>query len=42
MESENITVHDYKEIDEEILQNIIENNLADLIHFARIILNLNK
>lgn len=38
----NIAVHDYKEIDEEILQNIIENNLTDLIHFARIILNLNK
>lgn len=38
----NIAVHDYKEIDEEILQNIIENNLVDLIHFARIILKLNK
>ena len=35
----NIAVHDYKEIDEEILQDIIENNLNDLMEFARIILN---
>lgn len=38
----NIAVHDYKEIDEQILKEIIENNLTDLIDFARIILNLNK
>lgn len=38
----NIAVHDYKEIDEEILKDVIENNLDDLINFARIILNLDK
>lgn len=31
----NIAIHDYKELDEEILQNIIENNLNDLLEFAR-------
>jgi len=36
----NIAVHDYKEIDEKILQDVIENHLNDLIEFARIILNL--
>lgn len=36
----NIAVHDYKEISEEILQSVIENNLTDLTDFARIILNL--
>lgn len=36
----NIAVHDYKEIDEEILQDIIENHLNDLMDFARIVLNL--
>lgn len=38
----NIAVHDYKEIDEEILRDIIENNLTDLINFARIILKSNR
>lgn len=37
----NIAVHDYKEINEEILQSVIENNLSDLTDFARIILNVN-
>ena len=37
----NIAVHDYKEIDEDILKEVIENHLNDLIEFARIILNLN-
>lgn len=37
----NIAVHDYKEIDEEILKDVIEKHLNDLIEFARIILNLN-
>ena len=37
----NIAVHDYKEIDEDILKDVIENHLKDLIEFARIILNLN-
>ena len=36
----NIAVHEYKQIDEEILQSIIEKNLNDLLEFARIILNL--
>lgn len=36
----NIAVHDYKEINEDILQSIIDNNLSDLTDFARIILNL--
>ena len=34
----NIAVHDYKEIDEEILKDVIENHLNDLIDFARILL----
>lgn len=36
----NIAVHDYKEIDEEILQDIIENHLTDLTDFARAILDM--
>lgn len=32
----NIAVHDYKEIDEEILKDVIENHLRDLLDFARI------
>lgn len=36
----NIAVHDYKEIDEKILKDVIENHLNDLTDFARIILNL--
>lgn len=35
----NIAVHDYKEIDEEILKDVIENHLTDLLDFARVILN---
>lgn len=38
----NIAVHDYKEIDEEILQDVIENHLASLIDFAREMINLPK
>lgn len=34
----NIAVHDYKEIDEEILKDVIENHLTDLLDFVRIIL----
>ena len=34
----NIAVHDYQEIDEEILIDIIENHLQDLENFARIML----
>ncbi len=36
----NIAIHDYKQIDEEILQDVIENHLTDLIEFARLMLNL--
>lgn len=35
----NIAVHDYKEIDEDILKDVIENHLTELLDFARIILN---
>lgn len=31
----NIAIHDYKEIDEEILKDVIENHLNDLLEFAR-------
>ena len=34
----NIAVHDYKELDEEILKDVIENHLNDLLDFARILL----
>ena len=37
----NIAVHDYKEIDEEILIDVIENHLNDLTEFSREMLNLN-
>ena len=36
----NIAIHDYKQIDEEILRDVIENHLSDLVEFAREILNL--
>ena len=35
----NIDVHDYKELDEDILKDVIENHLNDLLDFARVILN---
>lgn len=38
----NIAIHDYKQIDEEILADVIENHLSDLIEFAKEILNLNR
>lgn len=38
----NIAIHDYKKIDEKILQDVIENHLEDLTEFARIILNLER
>ncbi len=38
----NIAVHDYKNIDEEILKDVIENHLDDLLNFARTILNLER
>lgn len=36
----NIAIHEYKQIDEEILQDVIENHLQDLIDFARQMLNI--
>ena len=36
----NIAIHDYKQIDEEILKDVIENHLNDLAEFARIMLNI--
>lgn len=38
----NIAIHDYKEVDEDILRDVIENHLTDLLDFARTILNLNN
>lgn len=38
----NIAIHDYKEINEEILQEIIEKHLNDLLEFAREMLNLKR
>lgn len=38
----NIAVHDYKQIDEEILADVIKNHLIDFITFAKEILNLNR
>lgn len=37
-----IAVYDYKEIDEEILKDVIENHLTDLLDFARVILGLSE
>ncbi len=38
----NIAIHDYKQIEEEILADVIENHLTDLIEFAKEILNLKR
>ena len=38
----NIAIHDYKQIDEEILADVIENHLQDLIEFAKEILRLDR
>ena len=38
----NIAVHDYKNIDEDILIDVIENHLSDLEEFSRKILNLKR
>lgn len=35
----NIAVHAYREVDNEILQDVIENHLKELIEFARQMLN---
>ena len=36
----NIAIHDYKQLDEGILQDVIENHLEDLQDFARKMLNM--
>lgn len=36
----NIAVHAYREIDDEILQDVLENHLGDLLEFARQMLNV--
>ena len=38
----NIAIHEYKEIDEEILIDVIENHLNDLKEFVREMINLKK
>ncbi len=38
----NIAVHDYKQIDEEILKDVIENHISELLDFAKEILNLKR
>lgn len=38
----NIAIHEYRQIDVEILQDVIENHLKDLIDFARKMLNIKK
>ena len=38
----NIAIHDYKQIDEEILADVIQNHLTDLTDFAKQILNLER
>ncbi len=38
----NIAIHDYKQIDEEVLADVIQNHLTDLVEFAKEILNLKR
>lgn len=38
----NIAIHDYKQIDEEILADVIQNHLVDLTNFAKEMLNLKR
>ena len=38
----NIAVHEYQELDLEILKNILDNHLGELREFAREILKKNK
>lgn len=38
----NIAIHEYKEIDGEILKDVIENHLNDLKEFVREMINLKK
>ena len=38
----NIAIHEYKEIDEEILKDVIENHLVDIKEFVRKMINLKR
>lgn len=38
----NIAIHDYKQIDEGVLEDVIKNHLTDLTDFAKEILNLER
>ena len=38
----NIAIHEYKEIDEEILKDVIENHLVDIKEFVREMINLKR
>lgn len=38
----NIAIHAYKELNHDILIDVIENHLSDLVDFARLILNLKR
>lgn len=38
----NIAIHDYKQIDEEILEDVLKNHLNDFLDFAKEILNLER
>lgn len=38
----NIAIHEYKNIDEEILKDVIENHLIDIKEFVRQMINLNR
>lgn len=38
----NIAIHDYKKIDEKVLEDVIQNHLEDLTNFAKEILKLKR
>ena len=38
----NIAIHEYKQIDENIVKDVIENHLDDLKEFVRTMINLKK
>lgn len=38
----NIAIHEYKEIDNEILKDVIEHHLVDIKEFVRIMINLER
>lgn len=38
----NIAIHEYKQIDEEIVRDVIENHLVDIKEFVRTMINLER